>query len=96
MLVRPRKAHRDKDVVDDRTGVVSRECSMCDEASVEGGAREEIDGEIEVGGRGDLAALLRLFKEAPGGFAPARSFAGSGPSCGSSCAAACPPRRTCS
>lgn len=60
-----------EDVVDDRGGVVVGKRLVGDEAPVEGGAGEEVDGELDVGGGGDVAALAGLGEDAPEGFAAA-------------------------
>jgi hypothetical protein len=58
-------------VVDDRGGEVVGECPVGDETPVEGGAGEEVDGELKVGGGGDVAAPAGLGEDVPEGFAAA-------------------------
>jgi hypothetical protein len=60
-----------EDMVDDRGGVVAGECLVGDEPPIEGGAGEQVDGELDVGGGGEFTTLARLGEGMPEGFAAA-------------------------
>jgi hypothetical protein len=59
--------------VDDRCCVVARKRSVRDEAAVERGAGKQVDGNFQIGGRGDFASETCRSEEVPERLAAALS-----------------------